>query len=78
VEYIDKGNPKNLEKHLCRATLSTTNLTLIKQGTNPGLCVDSTATNHLSHGTALCGLVSVSNSRTQVECGRFLCFMRPD
>jgi hypothetical protein len=49
---IDRGKPKNSEKNLSTATLSTTNPTWIDPGANPDLRGERQATNDLSHGTA--------------------------
>jgi hypothetical protein len=46
--------PKDSEKETCpSATLSTTNSTWTNSGVNPGLRREMSATNRLSHGTAM-------------------------
>jgi hypothetical protein len=49
---IDRGKPTTRRKICPSATLSTTNLTWIDPGKNPGLRSGRPATNRLSHGTA--------------------------
>jgi hypothetical protein len=49
---IDRGKPTTHRKTCPSATLSTTNLTWIDLGSNPGLRGERPATNRLSHGTA--------------------------
>jgi hypothetical protein len=49
------GENRRTRRKTCpSATLPTTNPTWIFPGANPGLRGDSPATNHLSHGTAIC------------------------
>jgi hypothetical protein len=49
---IDKEKPKNSEKNISSATLSTTNLTWTDPGANAIFHGERPATNRLSHGTA--------------------------
>jgi hypothetical protein len=49
---IDRGKPTTRRKTCPSATLSTTNLTWIDPGSNPGLRGERPATSRLSHGMA--------------------------
>jgi Tfp pilus assembly protein PilF len=50
--WLGGGKPKNSDKNLPSATLSTTYPAQTDLGVNTGLCGERQATNHLSHGTA--------------------------
>jgi hypothetical protein len=52
VEWYWRGKPKNSEKNLSSANLSTTNATCIDPGGNLGLRGERPANNRLSHSTA--------------------------
>jgi hypothetical protein len=54
---IDRGKPTTRRNTCPSATLSTTNLTWTDPGSNPGLRGGRPATNRLSHGTTLAGIV---------------------
>jgi hypothetical protein len=56
---IGRGKPKNSEKNLPSAILSTTNPTWIDPGANPGLRGERLATNLLSHGTVAIEITSL-------------------
>jgi hypothetical protein len=59
---IFAGETEVLGENLPSATLSTTNLTWIDPGANPGLRGERPATNRLSHGTAHNWLLFSENS----------------
>jgi hypothetical protein len=56
---LTEGNRSTRVKTCPSATLSTTNPTWTDPGSNPGLRGESSATNRLSHGTAIPGTLSI-------------------
>jgi hypothetical protein len=54
---IFAGETEVLGENLPSATLSTTNLSWIDPGANPGLRGERPATNRLSHGTAILRII---------------------
>jgi hypothetical protein len=72
---IDRRIPKYLGgKIRPSATLSTTNPTSTDPGSNLGLCGERTATNRLSHGTAVC--YDISDRRLENAVIFKLCLKR--
>jgi hypothetical protein len=66
---IFAGETEELGENLPSATLSTTNLTWIDPGANPGLRGERPATNCLRHGTAIFNLLQVQKMAISASQG---------